>query len=258
MNHGVSCGLHLLSDKRWNIRALLTNPKVIQDFDELVMSGEINLNQDGWDPSPIRGLDTFLSESFSAEECQATFSISALSSSSWALNDIPWFRFQQLIKTTGSYSHLWTSEVYWRLTTNSWKQGLWVTTSEWTKAFTHPRWIQTCIRPPWISPMAIWNWMRDVDFSKFYFAHRSAQSTRRFYQNSHPNYKSWSLKALMGKYGASCSNSFTPQIILLGTSWRSSRHIFYRTTHLTKSERMNSWNVPLKKGPKNSSDHCLQ
>jgi hypothetical protein len=90
---------------------LLTNPKVVQEFGELFTSSGINLNQDGRDASLIGGLDTFLPGSFSAEEYQATFSISASGSSSWALHDIPWFRFQQLIKTTGSYSHPQTSEV---------------------------------------------------------------------------------------------------------------------------------------------------
>jgi hypothetical protein len=93
------------------IRALLTNLKAVQDFDELFTSSGINLNQDGWDASLIGGLNTFLPGSFSAEECQAAFPISTSGSSSWALNDIPWFRFQQLIKTTGSYSHPRTSEV---------------------------------------------------------------------------------------------------------------------------------------------------
>lgn len=118
MNHGVSW-LHLLSDKGWKTRALLTNPKVVQDFGEHFMSSGINLTQENWDTSLIGGFDDLLLGSFSAEEFQAAFSISA-SGSSWALNDIPWFRFQQLIKTTGLYSRLRTSEVDWRLTTNSW------------------------------------------------------------------------------------------------------------------------------------------
>ena len=77
---------------------------MIQDFDELLTSSGINLNEDGWDLSLIGGLDAFLPGRFSAEKCQTAFSISARGSSSWALNDIPWFRFQQLIKTTGSYA----------------------------------------------------------------------------------------------------------------------------------------------------------
>ncbi|PMD31386.1 ankyrin, partial [Hyaloscypha variabilis F] len=78
---------------------------MIQDFDELFMNSGINLNQDSRDPSPIRRLDTFLSESFSAGGSQASFSVSTRSFSSWALTDIPWFRFQELIKTTGSFGY---------------------------------------------------------------------------------------------------------------------------------------------------------
>jgi hypothetical protein len=100
-----------LGDKELKIRALLTNLKVVQDFDELFTSSETSLNQVGWDAPLIGGLDIFLPGIFSAEECQAEYSISASGSSSWALNDIPWFRFQQLLKTTGSYSQPRTSEV---------------------------------------------------------------------------------------------------------------------------------------------------
>jgi hypothetical protein len=87
------------------------NPKVAQDFDELFTSSGTNLNQVGLDAPLIGGLDIFLPGIFSAEECQAVYSISASGSSSWALNDIPWFRFQQLIKTTGPYSYPRTSEL---------------------------------------------------------------------------------------------------------------------------------------------------
>jgi hypothetical protein len=87
------------------------NPKVAQDFDELFTSSGTNLNQVvGLDAPLIGGLDILLPGIFSAEGFQAGYSISASGSSSWALNDIPWFQFQQLIKTTGPYSHPRTSE----------------------------------------------------------------------------------------------------------------------------------------------------
>jgi hypothetical protein len=100
-----------LGDRELKIRALLMNPKAVQDFDELLTSSGTNLNQFGWDAPLIGGLDIFLPGILSADECQAEYSISASGSSSWALNGIPWFRFQQLLKTTGSYSHPRTSEV---------------------------------------------------------------------------------------------------------------------------------------------------
>jgi hypothetical protein len=92
------------------------NPKVAQDFDELFTSRGTNLNQVGLDAPLIGGLDILPPGIFSAAEFQAGYSISASSSSSWALNDIPWFQFQQLIKTTGPYSHPRTSELDLRLT----------------------------------------------------------------------------------------------------------------------------------------------
>jgi len=72
---------------------------VDHDFDE-AFSG-ININRAGWDASVIGGLDNSLPVNLYAEECQVTWSISAGAPSCMALYDIPWFRFQQWITTTG-------------------------------------------------------------------------------------------------------------------------------------------------------------
>ncbi|KAH8588572.1 ankyrin repeat-containing domain protein [Bisporella sp. PMI_857] len=76
-------------------------PHPLQNFDLMSVN---------WDASIMEGCDAFLRGSFnttpSAEEGQAIRSISAgAPSSAKALYDIPWFLFQQLIKTTGSLGY---------------------------------------------------------------------------------------------------------------------------------------------------------
>ncbi len=92
------------------IRALLTNSKVAHDFDE-ALSGN-NLNQASLDTSIIGGLDDFHLRGFFDEEYQVSWSIAAGAASTMAIYNIPWFRFQQRLTTTGSYSHPLKLEIY--------------------------------------------------------------------------------------------------------------------------------------------------